>query len=193
MAYRDQTLETPITDIIYNMAQSRQVRIIHMKLRIMNIERVGKVIDPIKVNFIARLRKISIPAILMSCFRTPRDNSLIRDNQMLDSLALETSSISTIWQDKLKIKTLAKLELVAHSILTEVVLVILPIWFRDSRILQMSMMLTQATFFRSRWTPPDLVASGLLMELRRDLRINIRIKIKWESPTLLAPITITDL
>ena len=90
-------LETPTTDIMYHMAQSRQVRIINMKLRIMNIERVGKAIDHIKVNFIAKLHnKISIPATLMSCFRTPRDNSLIREYRMLDSLALETSSISTI-------------------------------------------------------------------------------------------------
>jgi hypothetical protein len=96
MAYRDQTLETPITDIIYSMAQSRQVRIIHMKLRIRNIERVGKAIDLIKVNFIAKPLKTSIPATSTSCFRTPRDNSLIKDNQMPDTLALETFSISII-------------------------------------------------------------------------------------------------
>ena len=96
MAYRDQTSVTPITDIIYNMAQSRQVRIIHMKLRIRNTERVGKEIDLTKVNFIAKLHRISIPATLMSCFRTPRDNSLIRDNRMLDNLALVTYNISTI-------------------------------------------------------------------------------------------------
>ena len=62
MAYRDQTSVTPITDIIYNMAQSRQVRIIHMKLRIRNTERVGKEIDLTKVNFIVKLHRISIPA-----------------------------------------------------------------------------------------------------------------------------------
>ena len=89
-------METPITDIIYSMAQSRQVRIIHTKLRIINIWRVGKGIDPIKVNCMANLNKISIPATLMSCFRTLRGNSRIKDNLMGDNLASETYSISTI-------------------------------------------------------------------------------------------------